>query len=238
MAQTTAQNRQSTGASRSATTRKSTGTRSTSARKSTARKPAGRKPAAAPRGSVAAARRQTAATRRSTAAKKASATRARHSTVTPSFPEAQVRQAAQLAERAVLLPVGAALEARDVVVDTATDLVSSYGSRAKVERKIKKFERRGGTARNQLEREVKRTRTRVERELRQRRNRVERTLNRNRTRVEREVTDVRRDADKQGRTVGANVELLTAQLENVVQTGVTAGTKLVSEASERIAAAS
>ena len=59
------------------------------------------------------------------------------------------------AERALLIPVGATLKAQA---------------------QLRRFERRGATARKRLEREVRKTRTRFERELRQRRRRVERTV--------------------------------------------------------------
>ena len=67
----------------------------------------------------------------------------------------------------MLIPVGAALTARDNVVED----VKPYTSRDSAEKEItkppeaasttdlKKFERRGNTARNRVEREVKRTRT-------------------------------------------------------------------------------
>jgi hypothetical protein len=77
------------------------------------------------------------------------------------------------AERAVLIPVGAALIAREKVVESVNDTLSTYSSPSKAQSKLNtqlnKFERRGLTARNRLEREVRKTRTRVERELRQRR---------------------------------------------------------------------
>jgi hypothetical protein len=59
----------------------------------------------------------------------------------------------------VLIPVGAALEARDRVAGTVEGLVTTTRSRAALERQLKRFERRGGSARTQLEREVRRTRT-------------------------------------------------------------------------------
>src|ERR1700704_242937 len=77
------------------------------------------------------------------------------------------------AERAVLIPVGAALIAREKVVTSVNDTFSTYSSPSKAQSKLNtqlnKFERRGTTARHRLEREVRKTRTRVERELRQRR---------------------------------------------------------------------
>ena len=75
----------------------------------------------------------------------------------------------EYAERAVLIPVGAALIARDRVVSGVSDTVSSYSSTSKTKAQLRRFERRGATARNRLEREVRKVRVRVERELRQRR---------------------------------------------------------------------
>jgi hypothetical protein len=80
-------------------------------------------------------------------------------------------------ERAVLIPVGAALIARDRVVSTVNDAISSYGSTTKAQAQLRRFERRGTTARNRLEREVRKARVRVERELRQRRRDLEQTVN-------------------------------------------------------------
>lgn len=109
--------------------------------------------------------------------------------------------AQQLAERAVLVPVGAGLVARDNLATFA----SKYRTRASLERELKRYERRGTTARNRFERQVRRTRTRFEREIRQ-----------NRRRLEREVRSVRRDLERQSGTLVTRVE------------------KLVSSASDRI----
>jgi hypothetical protein len=73
------------------------------------------------------------------------------------------------AERAVLIPVGAALIARDRVVSSVNDTITSYSSTSKAQAQLRKFERRGNTARKRLEREVRKARTSVERELRKRR---------------------------------------------------------------------
>jgi hypothetical protein len=73
------------------------------------------------------------------------------------------------AERAVLIPVGAALTARDRVVSSVNDTITSYSSTSRAQAQLRKFERRGATARKRLEREVRKTRTSVERELRKRR---------------------------------------------------------------------
>jgi hypothetical protein len=72
------------------------------------------------------------------------------------------------AERAVLIPVGAALVARDKVVSTVSDTISTYSSPSKAQAQLRRFERRGATARNRLEREVRKARVRFERELRRR----------------------------------------------------------------------
>jgi predicted Holliday junction resolvase-like endonuclease len=77
------------------------------------------------------------------------------------------------AERAVLIPVGAALIARDRVVSSVGDAINSYSSASKAQAQLRRFERRGITARNRLEREVRKARVRVERELRQRRREIE-----------------------------------------------------------------
>jgi len=127
-----------------------------------------------------------------------------------------------LAERAVLIPVGAALSARDRVVEVVDSLNVNT-----TRKQLNRFERRGNTAR-----------TRVERELRQRRTRVERTFKRNEARIERDVKSAQRNLNRNGSVlnqVSANVDLVSAQVENAVQTGVTAGAKFVAEATDRVA---
>lgn len=172
---------------------------------------------------TAAKTRATTATRRSTAAKKGAATKANQSTAEVVAPPASRVQG--LAERAVLIPVGVALEARDMVLDTVTSLSDTYASRESAEKQLKKFERRGRSAR-----------TKMERDLRQRRKRVERVVKRNRSRVESELAKVRRDVEKQGKQLGkvvsSNVDYVAAQVENTVQSGVTAGAKAVDHAAQ------
>ncbi|MFI4991122.1 MAG: hypothetical protein ACHQHO_09470 [Solirubrobacterales bacterium] len=80
------------------------------------------------------------------------------------------------AERALLIPVGVALTAREKVVSGVNDTISSYSSTSKAQAQLRRFERRGATARNRLEREVRKARVRVEREVRQRRREIERTV--------------------------------------------------------------
>jgi hypothetical protein len=80
------------------------------------------------------------------------------------------------AERAVLIPVGVALTARDRVVSSVNGTIASYATPAKAQAQLRRFERRGATARNRLEREVRKARVRVERQLRQRRREIGRTV--------------------------------------------------------------
>src|ERR687886_2001623 len=125
-------------------------------------------------------RRKAAATDRSTAAKKAAATRARNQAAEARKRSTAAKKAAEtrrelertpveryvdFAGRAVTIPVGAALVARDNVVE----LAAKYSSLDKVERELrarqrrfesdlKTFERRGTTARERFERELVRRR--------------------------------------------------------------------------------
>lgn len=112
------------------------------------------------------------------------------------------------AERAVLIPVGAALIARDRVVDTVSETISTYSSTSKTQAQLKKFERRGATARNRLEREVRKARVRVERELRQRRRVIESTVS---------DIDGRREAiAKNGSDIAGRVPELATKLQERV----------------------
>ena len=113
------------------------------------------------------ARRKTAAVRKSTS----TATRTAAATRLP-VSERPVAAFGDYAERAVLIPVGATLIARDRVVTGVTDTLSIYSSSTKAQAQLRRFERRGATARRRLEREVRKTRTRVEREMRQRRREI------------------------------------------------------------------
>jgi hypothetical protein len=121
-----------------------------------------------------------------------------------------------LAERAVLVPVGASLLARDNLVSTVKGLASTYQSRSNFERELKRYERRGVTARNRVERQVRRARTRVERDLRQHRSLVEKTMRQNRSRVGRELSSVRRDFEKRSDAMGARVERLVANAQGLI----------------------
>jgi hypothetical protein len=139
-------------------------------------------------------RRSTTAKRRPAAKSPSTATARRQRTIarneTRDAAQAQVKaakttaaQGRNVAERTALVYVGATLEARDRVVGLAGELVNRFGSRAAAERElgkdIRRFERRGTTARNRFERDVKKARTRLERELRTRRRDAEKLVKRN-----------------------------------------------------------
>ena len=130
---------------------------------------------------VASARRTPSATQAKASHAKGARTRTLHQTEsTVRQAETATRETAAVvgtyAERAVLIPVGAALTARDKVVSGVSDTISTYSTSTKAQAQMRRFERRGATARNRLEREVRKARVRVERELRQRRREIEKTV--------------------------------------------------------------
>jgi hypothetical protein len=157
-------------ARRTAGSAKTTASRTASATRSNARRTATSAKTTASRSSSGAKgnARRTANTARTTAGSASSATTAET--------KLRVTQVQQIAERAVLVPVGASLLARDNLVSTVKGLATKYRTRTSVERELKRYERRGASARNRFERQVRRTRTKFERELRQRRRRVEREV--------------------------------------------------------------
>jgi hypothetical protein len=156
--------------------------------------------------------RKSTTTRRSTAG----TSRRTASATTPTKPQTPIEQAQQIAERAVLVPVGASLLARDNLVSTVKGLSTKYSTRAGLEREIKRYERRGATARNRFERQVRRTRAKFERELRQRRTTVQRTVKQNRRDFERQVKSVRKDLEKQSGVVTARVDKLVSDAQGLI----------------------
>jgi hypothetical protein len=219
MADTTTTTKKAAPAKRTASTRKS----------APARKPA-------------AARRSTAS--RSRAAKSPSASQARRTrtiaanetreaaTANARAAKTTVKQGRNVAERAALVYVGATLEARDRAISLVTDIRDVTVSRKKAQQQISKLERRGKSARRQVERDVRKARTRLERQLRGRRREAERLVRRSRTRAERELTSVECEADARRNVVADQV----ARVETVVQAGVTVGERIASTAKDRVAA--
>ncbi|HEY1517456.1 MAG TPA: hypothetical protein VGF91_13625 [Solirubrobacteraceae bacterium] len=135
---------------------------------------------------------------------------------TSTQPKTRVEHAQVIAERAVLVPIGASLLARDNLVSTVKGFTTKYRTRTNFERELKRYERRGVTARNRFERQVRRARTHVEREVRQRRSLVEKTMRQNRRRLDRELISVRRDFEKQSGAVSARVERLVANAQGLI----------------------
>jgi hypothetical protein len=215
-AKTPGQTTRETAAVKAAATRKTNATkRSTAAKKAAGTRAANR--GAAARTTTARKAKATATRGRTNAAK--TAADAKNEIQTP------LARATDLAEKVVLVPVGAALIARDEVVATFEDLRTSYGTRTKARQELRRFERRGSSAVKGIERDAKKTRTRVERELRQRRARLEKELKR----VDQELKGVTDPVRK-------NVELVGARIENVYETSRTAATKTATSVQERIAA--
>jgi hypothetical protein len=138
--------------------------------KTGARKPAARRRSTRRTSSTARSATQVKATRAA-----AARTRTVHQAETATKDTASVF--GDYAERALLIPIGAALIARDRVLASVNNTISSYKSPSKAQAQLRRFERRGVTARKRLEREVRKTRVRVERELRQRRREIEKTVN-------------------------------------------------------------
>ena len=135
--------------------------------------------------------------------------------------------AAQQVERVALTGVGAALTARDNVVETVrpyTRRTTAQREVQKLQRKanvnVRKYERRGVSARNQLERQLKRTRTQFERELRQRRNQVTRLAKRNQRVVDTTVRGAAKDVREGNFARGAErlQDGVTTVASNVTET--------------------
>ena len=186
------------------------------------------------------------ATRRRAASARAKATQA--SAATEPTPKTPIERAVAAAEdarkqvqRAVVVQVGAVLEARDTVSGAVEELQARYGSTEAAEKQVKRFEKRGEKARKQVERRVKRSRTRVERELKSRRTKAERRVKAERKRVEKEArTAVKRAntrADEVREAIRAidlanGTEFVQSQVGQAVQTGTSA----VRRVTERISA--
>ena len=135
-------------------------------------------------------------------------------------------------QRAALTYVGATLSARDRVAEIAGTL----SDRKQVERRLKAFERRGTTARNRVERELKKQRTRIEREARKRTTRVERDVKNLRGDVRTVYGDVQRFGRDAQRTYAAqSASLFGAVAENAGQGAVLAATKAARQVTGRVA---
>jgi hypothetical protein len=200
----------SSAAQKAATTRRTNATkRSTAAKKAAETR-------AANRGSAArsTATRRAKSTARSTAARAETAAAKRAAEAKQEL-RSPMGRAAELAEKAVLVPVGATLIARERLASTLDEIRKTYSTRTKAEQELRRFERRGSSAVKRIERDVKKSRARLEGELRQRRTRIEKELKAN--------------------PMMKNAELVTARVENAVQSGRTAATQATTKVQERIA---
>ena len=103
-------------------------------------------------------------------------TAARKTTVKPAPQPTIVEVIQDYAEKAVVIPVGAALISRDRVAALVEELQARYGTRAAAEKELtklqedieaelKKAERRGQAARKNTQRDLRQARTQVERAL-------------------------------------------------------------------------
>ncbi len=188
----------------------------------TTRKATAAKPARAAAKATKARASKTASTKTSASSKTTSAGRTAAS-ASRNGSRGTTALAGDYAERAVLIPVGVALTARDRVVASVNEVISSYSSPAKAQTQLRKFERRGSTARNRLEREVRKTRTRVERELRERR----RELDRRREGVAKSLTT-------QVEQTQAQLEKTQSQIEGAVRARLEDGADLANRVQERV----
>jgi hypothetical protein len=146
----------------------------------------------------------------------ASAPTAPAPTASSTRPQTAVRQVQHLAERAILIPVGAGLVVRDDIVSTVRGFATRYVTRAGLERELRRYEKRGGVVRTRLERRIRRRRKGIERELRTRRSRMERAVRQNRRRMEREVRIVRKDLSRRSDMVSARVEKLVSDAQELI----------------------
>jgi hypothetical protein len=128
----------------------------------------------------------------------------------------------EYAGRAAHVQVGAALVARDAITEAVAsvrgisrDTVEKelQVQRKRLEAELKRFERRGSTEVKRFERDAKKARTRVEKD----------------------VKSFRTDATKQLKPITSQADLVTARVENLVQTSLTGAQKAATTVQERIA---
>jgi DNA-binding protein HU-beta len=166
-----------------------------------------------------AAARSTASTKAKASATRTRTTAAKDAAEAKGAVKTRVEQAADVAEKSVLVPIGAALVTRDKVMAAIDELRSTYSTRKKTEAEFKRFERRGNTALKP----IKKTADRVETELRD-----------SGTKIEKEVRAILDGIEKRS-AVSKNAELVGARVENAVASSKLAATKASTRVQERIA---
>jgi hypothetical protein len=82
-------------------------------------------------------------------------------------------QVSVLAEKAVIVPIGASLIVRDDLTSALRKLQKKYTTSAGLEKELTRYEKRGARARNRFEKQVRTQRTKFERELKARRKDLE-----------------------------------------------------------------
>jgi hypothetical protein len=161
------------------------------------------------------ATRRRAAARRRTAAATRSARAAASQRVSAEAKQAEsvVTQVTGVAESALLVPVGAALEVRDRLVGLVqpwTTRTSAERELGRVRRDVRRFERRGSVARNRVLRELRKRRNRMVRELRKRRGQAVRVARVRRNGAQRTIT-------RNGRRTQVRADRLVSQVQKELQ---------------------
>jgi prefoldin subunit 5 len=82
-------------------------------------------------------------------------------------------QVSVLAEKAVIVPIGASLIVRDDLTSALRKLQKKYTTSAGLEKELTRYEKRGARARNRFEKQVRSQRTKFEREIKARRKDLE-----------------------------------------------------------------
>jgi len=142
--------------------------------------------------------------------------------------EALATQVAGVAESAVLIPVGVALETRDRLLGAIrpwTSRTSAERELTRVRRSARRFERRGSVARNRTIRELRQRRSRLVRELRKRRGQVVRLARRRRNEVNRTVKQNRRRVETELRKGRRVTQVRADRVRNEVEKAFQNGTK-------------
>jgi len=82
-------------------------------------------------------------------------------------------QVSVLAEKAVIVPIGASLIVRDDLTSALRKLQKKYTTSAGLEKELTRYEKRGARARNRFEKQVRSQRTKFEKEIKARRKDLE-----------------------------------------------------------------
>jgi hypothetical protein len=134
--------------------------------------------------------------------------------------ESIVTQVTGVAESAVLVPVGVALEVRDRVagvIQPWTTRPSAERELNRVRRDVRRYERRGTVARNRVVRELRKRRNSATRVVRRRRNEAARFLRLRRNGAERSLKQNGRHAQARADRLRSDLQQQTKQARDRVQ---------------------